>query len=297
MLKILKTCPLVIGTVILSIILAIVFCVTGKDDKNDIAAEETPPVVTTETPTIAPVRDDLEQLPMGYIGPPQKIDTSTMFQTIENDDYFNDALFIGDSRTVGLGLYGALTDRGTFFASVGMNLSKVLTEAYDVPPESGNATTLENLLNENTYGKIYLCLGINDLGMSNAYDFGENYAAIVDTIRAGQNDAIIYVEGILHVSAARDAQGDSISNEAIDARNLYLERLAAVRDNVYYIDPNDALCDENGYLRSDLTSDGVHLTAGSLTLWEDYLRENAIIPADSTTPLENTTDIPPDDTP
>ena len=43
--------------------------------------------------------------------------------------YFSDAVFIGDSRTVGLHDYGGLDD-STFYATVGMNVYNLLTEKY-----------------------------------------------------------------------------------------------------------------------------------------------------------------------
>ena len=49
-------------------------------------------------------------------------------------DYFSDALFLGDSRTVGLGQYGSLGDVATFYASTGMTIYKIFkSEIVEMP--------------------------------------------------------------------------------------------------------------------------------------------------------------------
>ena len=60
-----------------------------------------------------------------------------------DDDWFDDAVFIGDSRTVGLRDYGGL-DNATFYASTGLGIYDMWTEKFcDV---DGEKTTLEDAL-------------------------------------------------------------------------------------------------------------------------------------------------------
>ena len=68
-------------------------------------------------------------------------------------DYFKDALFIGDSRTVGLKQYSSIKE-ATYFADIGMQSFNVLNKELDVPGKG--KTNLENLLKNNSYKKIYL---------------------------------------------------------------------------------------------------------------------------------------------
>ena len=80
--------------------------------------------------------------------------------------YFDDALFIGDSRTVGLYEYGNLGN-ALVLADPGMNVYKVFNRSFKLP--SGESKTLEEILTEKQFGKIYVMLGINELG----YDFDQ----------------------------------------------------------------------------------------------------------------------------
>ena len=57
-----------------------------------------------------------------------------------------------------------------------------------------------------------------------------------------------------------------------------LEALANPQDNIYYLNVNEAVMDANGCLDASLTSDGIHLLGNSLSLWEDYLKQHAIVP-------------------
>ena len=75
--------------------------------------------------------------------------------------YFDDALFVGDSRTLGMSQYGGL-DNATFFADVGLTVFN----AFDVSLNAGNygSVTLSQLLSSGNFTKVYLMLGINELG-------------------------------------------------------------------------------------------------------------------------------------
>lgn len=74
-------------------------------------------------------------------------------------DYFDDAVFIGDSRTVGLRDYGGW-DNATYYASIGLTVY----DMFDTPivEENGAKITVEEALSEHQFGKVYLMIGINE---------------------------------------------------------------------------------------------------------------------------------------
>ena len=51
----------------------------------------------------------------------------------------------------------------------------------------------------------------------------------------------------------------------------------------FYLDVNPVFCDAEGYLKDDMTGDGVHPYAAGYTLWADWLREHGIIRNEETT--------------
>ena len=112
--------------------------------------------ITHENPVSEPEQDD--ETAVGGSTQEEKFPRS--FVTVDYD-YFDDALFIGDSRTVGLMEYGNL-ENAAFFADSGMSVFSLQTKKISVP-ETGKVS-LEEMLLQKQYGKIYLMLGINELG-------------------------------------------------------------------------------------------------------------------------------------
>lgn len=198
-----------------------------------------------------------------------------VFQCVE-DDYFNDAVFIGDSRTVGMYEYSSLKETSTFYASVGLSVHKLFTAKIVEVPGQRSKITVEQALSENQFSKVYFMIGINEMGTGTAESFLEKYAESVNRIRELQPDAIIYLQGIMQVSEKRSAKGDHITNEGIAVRNEGIKALAD-DETVFYLEINEALCDENGALRAEYTGDGVHLKAQYIDLWKDYLKNHAVI--------------------
>lgn len=197
------------------------------------------------------------------------------YQKVE-DDYFADALFLGDSRTVGMYEYGGLEDISTFYASTGLSVYKLFTAKIVEVPGQRKKITVEEALSQHHFAKIYLMLGINEMGTGTAETFLEKYAACLAHLQELQPDAVIYLQSIMQVTAERSTQGDYVTNEGIDIRN---QGIAAMADNVsvFYLDVNEVVCDEDGTMIPEYTHDGVHLKAQYIPLWKDYLKEHAVI--------------------
>ncbi len=191
-----------------------------------------------------------------------------------DESYFDDAVFIGDSRTVGLYDYAGL-DHAVFYASSGLTVYK-LFEDPDGKFKDGNWTeNIGTALERQQFKKVYLMIGINEMGTGDVDYFIRHYADAVERIRQLQPDAIIYLESIMRVTTERSEQGDYINNQGIDERN---QRIAELADNetVFYLDVNSVVCDESGGLNPEYTFDGVHLYAQYIDIWKQYLMEHAV---------------------
>lgn len=190
---------------------------------------------------------------------------------ISDSSYFDDALFIGDSRTVGLCEYGTLKN-ADYFASIGMSVYKLWDETLSV--EEVGKVKLQELLNVKQYGKIYIMLGINELGCKMEKTIAENEETI-QRIRKQQPEATIYLCANLHVTKARSDRDELINNKKIDKYNRKLETLTD-NSEVYYIDVNEEFDDENGNLRAECTGDDVHVYAKYYQDWSEWLCENTV---------------------
>lgn len=188
------------------------------------------------------------------------------------DDYFDDAVFIGDSRTVGLRDYGGLDD-ATFYASVGLNVYDMWTEKFcDV---DGAKVTLEEALSSRQFGKVYFQIGINEMGRGTLDSFMEAYTASVEKFRQLQPDAVIYVQAIMHVAKAKSDTDPIFNNRGLVERNNRIAQLADQK-TIFYIDVNEVVCDADGNLKQELTFDNLHLYGSKYDIWVDFLKTKGI---------------------
>ncbi len=206
----------------------------------------------------------------------EEIDPDRTYELTEVDeDYFADALFIGDSRTVGLSEYCVpLDEKATFYAKVSLTIYDCMKKSFVKSGE--NKITIGEALSQQQFGKIYIMLGLNEIGTGTAETFAEQYYEVLTQIRELQPDAMIFIQGIMHVTERKSSNDKYFNNENINRRN---EAIAQFADNrtVFYIDMNEATDDENGNLLQELTFDDVHLKASSYDRWYQYLLQHGII--------------------
>ena len=187
-------------------------------------------------------------------------------------DYFDDALLIGDSRTVGLSEYGGLSN-ATYFADVGMSSFNVLSKKLTVP--GIGETDLPSLLAGRKFGKIYLMLGINEMGDGCDAVF-EQYSAVAAQLRAAQPDAVLFVEANLRVTAEKSTSDAVFNNPNINCLN---EKIASLADgqSVFYLDVNPLFDDGSGNLNVDLSGDGIHVYGVGYQEWGEWLLTMGIV--------------------
>lgn len=197
-----------------------------------------------------------------------------VYHSVE-DEYFRDAVFIGDSRTVGLYEYGKLEEISTFYASTGLTVYKMFDAPIVEAEGRREKQTIEQALSERSFSRIYLMIGINEMGTGDVDSFMEAYQQALEHLRELQPDAVIYLQSIMKVTTERSERGDYINNEGIEERNA---RIAKLADNksIYYLDVNSVICDETGGMEASYTFDGVHLKAQYVSLWKDFLKSHAV---------------------
>lgn len=194
-------------------------------------------------------------------------------ETVE-DDWFADAAFVGDSLTDGLLLYSGI--RGAENLSYkGLTVQSVRTDKV-IRQDGAKYTPLE-ALGRKTYGKVYILLGVNELGWYNDQRFYDCYAQLVDLVREAQPDAQIYLQTLLPVTAEKSESHEWLKNEKIAVYNALIAQLAQEKE-VYLVDAHAALADADGVLPAEKSTDGVHLTRSGYEIWADYLRRHTVSP-------------------
>ncbi len=232
--------------------------VTGKTDLTE----------TTESEAEEPAASTAAAVPGEEA--PKKV----VYHTVD-DSYFDDAVFIGDSRTVGMYEYGGLEKTSTFYASTGLTIYKMFDSAIVSVPGQKKKITVEEALSQKQFSKIYLMIGINEMGTGTVESFMKAYGEAVQHLQELQPDAVIYLQAIMKVTTERSAQGDYITNEGIEARNAEIAKLADDR-KIFFLDVNPLICDETGGMAASYTYDGVHLKAQYIPIWLDFLKEHAV---------------------
>ncbi len=204
---------------------------------------------------------------------PETVDVTKLPFTTVGDDYFIDACFAGDSRVQGLGMYSGLP--AVNYGVVGVQLYKVFDKKA-IKTELGKITIPEALGGPVQYGKIYLGFGLNEMGWGNEEMFAEYYYYLIDYLKAVQPDAIIYLMGVIHVTAGEEARSPLYQNNLIDVRNETIRQVAQ-NERVIFLDLNEVFTDENGNLPEADSFDGVHIKANAIYKWSDYLKKHAIV--------------------
>lgn len=191
-----------------------------------------------------------------------------------DDSYFNDAVFVGDSRMEGFRNLSGITG-GSFVSAVGMQLENFYTDAQ-IPTSQGNLLVMDALKNIN-FSKIYVMLGTNELG---AYDLDavrESYSKVLTDIKTRSSSAnpTVYVYSVIYVEEALVTTGDYVNNTNVDAINTEILRMCQ-ENGYHYINLNEVLSDGYGSLPSGASQDGIHLEQSFCQKWLDYTKTHYV---------------------
>lgn len=225
---------------------------------------ELPPVVETAEEAAAPAAEPEMIGEAVWAGPVPE-------SALVEDTYFDDVVFLGDSRTDGLRLYSGL-QHGTFLCSTGATVESVFSKAVETP--AGELPLLDALAALDC-GKIYIMLGINELGWNGTETFRTQSTELIQRLQKDHPDAEIVIQSILPVSAEKDAEGRYVNNGRIKEYNQVWLELAEKFD-VAYLNVAEGVAGEDGLLPSELCYDGVHLNKAGCQMWLDYLRTHAV---------------------
>ena len=188
--------------------------------------------------------------------------------TEQSDEFFEDAAILGNSLVDGLRIYSDLQSIDYYCGTSVTVISAMKTANTTL--NNGASSTLVNKMLQEQYSKIYIELGINEIG----YDvdtFIGMYAEMLDAISAGEPNADIYIISLLPVTKSKSNSSSVFNMTRVNAYNEALRELAQEK-GCYYLDVCSAYLDSEGYLSDDWDADGVHLLPDYYSVWEDYMR-------------------------
>ena len=203
-------------------------------------------------------------------------DTYDGFYTV-GDSYFTsgDTVIIGDSREQGFGMYSGL-DGIVSYAMKSYGVHQVFTKKW-IDSEFGKLTLEEAMAaNKGKFRKVYIKFGLNEMGWADEATFDNAYYQLIDMIKYYQPNAVIYIQSIINVTAAKSNESNVFNNPNINARNEALKVVAA-KEHVAYLDLNSVMADSEGNLPADFASDGIHIKQKYMYLWVDFLKTHAVV--------------------
>lgn len=194
-----------------------------------------------------------------------------------NSDYFDDALFVGDSVTDGIQAY-AIMKNTTVIAHTGINPETILTKEV-IRTDSGDTITMPEAMAQHPEAKkIYIMLGANGIAWIGKDSFIEHYGEFIDLVKEQHPDAVVYVQSILPVTKTKQDGDDRYANSKIDDYNTAIRKLTKEKE-VYYLDVAEAFKDEEGNLPEEASPvDGMHFGPKYYEKWFEYLKVHTVEP-------------------
>lgn len=191
-----------------------------------------------------------------------------------DNEYFTDACFIGDSRIEGLYFYGGLKE-ADYFYKPGTTVYDMMDSSLSCNGSAASYIDVQTALSQRRYGKIFIMVGVNELGDKTPEEYAQAYADNIERIRELQPDASIFIMGMMHVTTGYSDASDVFNNDNIDNRNTAAAGLAD-GERVFYFDMNECVDDERGGVREEYSNDGVHLKAEYYKLWTEWMKAHGI---------------------
>ena len=200
---------------------------------------------------------------------------SIAFVTVD-DSYFDDALFIGDSRMVGIYDYCGW-ENATFLCDNGYSIANYMVDRKVRCQKDQTKHTPEEVLDAGTFGKVYVMIGTNDAPHKDLDDFREGYASLISLIRDKQPEAVIYVVANLNMTKNGEVKnsGRGFTNEAIKNLNAIIQEFDN-GDDIFFLDFNPLFSDDEGYLDGSYSFDGFHVYATQYSEMGQFFREHAV---------------------
>ena len=192
-------------------------------------------------------------------------------QETVDSSFFDDAVFVGDSISLKLsydtsGRLGA----AQFLVQGSYGVGNAI---YDVLPTTyrGNTyTNLEDAIGATGAKKLFIMMGMNDIGLYGIDGTIENWGTLISLIRGVCPDMEIYIQSMTPVWTGGEKGG--LTNPNINEYNNKL-RVFAEENGCGFIDVAPFMRDATGGLATSFCSDNyVHLSDAGVDMWIKVLK-------------------------
>lgn len=191
-------------------------------------------------------------------------------KAVEND-YFDDAAFVGDSLTVGMKLTDYV-NKNNLFGITGVSINAIKTQRAEF---NGKQTTALKAAGNMKPKKIYIMLGTNSIGYTSVSTMIEQYAEVIDLLKDSNPNAIFYIQSIPPMTKSYINSNSKFKTKHFEEFNEELEALAIAKE-CYFLDTYSLFVTESGYLPRSLSTDGLHLNQDAYDIMFEYIKTHTV---------------------
>ena len=197
--------------------------------------------------------------------------------------WFDDAVFVGDSVTLKLNYFCEANPealgKAQFFCAGSLGYASALWELdrEDAvhPYYKGENHLVEDCVQLTGAIKVFVMLGMNDIGLNGVDGAMESARQLIGNLRAKSDGAQLYIQSVTPIMEGHEY--DDLNNELIRSFNEKLLSFCE-KENYRYMDIYSLMADKDGFLRADYCGDeeaqGIHFTDMACSIWANYLKEN-----------------------
>lgn len=200
----------------------------------------------------------------------QEVEKETMLAEHKKVDpsYLDEAVFLGDSRTVAMVKNGWIKEENSL-AIVGLCHVNAISTRYTFET-TGATCTMQDYLMEHNGKMIYISYGINGIGYTQDSVYREKYQELLDYIAEYAPDSILVLQSIWPVKEGY-RMTSKITNEQVDEYNDFLFQEAKER-GIYYLDTESVLKDTYNSMKYEYNNgDGLHYNQEAYDAVFDYI--------------------------
>jgi len=266
--------------IIISIVILIIFSVVivkyinEKSDKDDVSVNSEKPgnIDVSDNENLENSNTDIKIIEKNDDKESNEYNPIVPESEIVLDDFFNDAVFIGDSRTEGFIISNSLSNAKSLTVK-GLMVDTAFTRpAINM---NGEKLTVTKALSKIKFKKVYIMLGVNELGWAYEEVFIKKYAELIDYVKDLNSEAQIYIQSIIPVSYEKSSSDKIYNNKNINNFNKLILKMTKEKQ-VYYVNVEECLKDEEGNLPEGASTDGVHLKKEYSKKWYEYLKTHTV---------------------
>ncbi|WP_405346661.1 GDSL-type esterase/lipase family protein [Ruminococcus sp.] len=199
-------------------------------------------------------------------------------------EWFDSAVFVGDSVTLKLSYYCAshpeALGAAEFFCAGSLGYTNALWAVDDPeavhPYYQGATHKVEDCCELTGKKNVFIMLGMNDIGLYGTKGAMDSCKQLVSDILAKTPDARIYIQSVTPM--IKSAEMESFNNTLVKEFDGMLKDYCTA-NNYKYLDVFSAVADKDGNLPDEYCSDpdsmGLHFTDAACEMWANYLKNNA----------------------